>query len=142
MVISARNQLKGTVSTIIEGAVNNEITLTLADGEKLTTVITKHSSEALKLAEGKSAVAIIKAPWVILADPNCGLNFSARNQFNGKITHITEGAVNSTVKLVTDKNLTLTAIVTNESVKEMNLKVGIETIALIKASSIILATEK
>ena len=142
MKISARNQLTGVVSSIIEGSVNDEIVLTLGDGEKLTTIITKSSCRSLDIKVGKKAVAIIKAPWVVLALPDCGLNFSARNQFNGKISKLVKGAVNATVSIDTDKGLALTSIITNESVDELSLRVGSDVIALIKASSVILATEK
>lgn len=142
MNISARNQLVGTVTKVIEGAVNNEVVLTLEHGEILTTIITKESCEALGIFKGEEAIAVIKAPWVVLAAPDCGLRFSARNQFTGKISAITEGAVNSTVHLTTEKGLKLTAIITNESLKEMALAVDNEITALVKASSIILATRK
>lgn len=130
------------MSAIVEGAVNNEVTLLLKDGEQLTTVITKASSEALKLAEGKIAIALIKAPWVVLASLDCNLNFSARNQFQGKILSLTQGAVNATVHVKTTKGLDITAVITNESVESMSLKAGDDVLALIKASSVILATPK
>ncbi|MCW2257033.1 molybdopterin-binding protein [Providencia alcalifaciens] len=142
MQVSARNQLIGTVSIVKEGAVNNEVVLSLGNGEELTTVITRESCETLGLVVGKEAVAIIKAPWVVLAKPDCGLRFSARNQFSGKISNIIEGAVNSTVHLVTDKGVELTAIITNESLEDMALSKGVDITAFIKASSVILATRK
>ncbi|MEX9542442.1 molybdopterin-binding protein, partial [Escherichia coli] len=142
MQVSARNQLVGTVSAIKEGAVNNEVVLSLGNGEELTTVITCESCKALGLAVGKVAVAIIKAPWVVLAKPDCGLLFSARNQFNGKVSNIIEGAVNSTVHLVTNKGVELTAIITNESLQDMALTKGVDITALVKASSVILATRR
>lgn len=89
-----------------------------------------------------AAIAIIKAPWVVLALPDCGLNFSARNQFTGKVTHLSQGAVNSTVHLETTKGLELTAVITNESLQEMQLAKGSEVLALVKASSVIVATRK
>ncbi|TYL42237.1 molybdopterin-binding protein [Dickeya sp. ws52] len=140
MSVSARNQLNGIVDRIAEGAVNSEVVLTLESGEKLTTVITRNSVVTLGLAPGKSAVALIKAPWVILASADCGLNFSARNQFSGTIDHVVNGAVHATVHITTAKGLKLTASVTNESVAEMGLQTGSRVIALIKASSVILAT--
>lgn len=142
MKISARNQLSGVVSSVIEGSVNDEVILTLDNSELLATVITKDSRKALGIAVGKKAIAIIKAPWVVLAAPDCGLNFSARNQFAGKISKLTEGAVNATVHIKTDKGLELTSVITNESVDGMPLREGDSIIALIKASSVILATEK
>ncbi|MDF4696890.1 TOBE domain-containing protein, partial [Vibrio parahaemolyticus] len=115
MKVSARNQLVGKVIDIIEGAVNSEVILSLAHGEKLATIITKESRDSLKIKKDGEAIAIIKAPWVVLALPDCGLNFSARNQFLGKVTQIAQGAVNSTVHLETAKGLELTAVITNES---------------------------
>lgn len=142
MSISARNQLAGTVHAIIEGSVNDEVVLTLEGGEKLTTVITKTSCKALGLTVGKPAVALIKAPWVILASLDCDLNFSARNQFTGKVQTVTKGAVNSTVHVVTVNGLVLISVITNENLEEMALSVGSEVTALFKASSVILATKK
>ncbi|PWC12025.1 transporter [Brenneria roseae subsp. americana] len=142
MSVSARNQLTGVVASIIEGAVNNEVVLKLDGGEQLTTVITKASSHSLGLAPGKTAIALIKAPWVILASSDCGLNFSARNQFVGTVKKVVKGAVNSTVHIETRSGLSLTSSVTNESIDEMAIVDGREVIALIKASSVILATQK
>ncbi|AUQ24177.1 TOBE domain-containing protein [Dickeya zeae] len=140
MSVSARNQLSGTVASVTEGAVNSEVVLTLESGETLTTVITRNSVATLGLVPGKPALALIKAPWVILASADCGLNFSARNQFSGTVNRIVDGAVNATVHITTTKGLKLTASVTNDSVQEMGLYAGSAVIALVKASSVILAT--
>ncbi|WP_374576052.1 TOBE domain-containing protein [Phenylobacterium sp.] len=64
---SARNQLAGVVSRREDGAVNSEIALELADGKTLTATITRESAEALDLKPGDAALALIKAPHVILA---------------------------------------------------------------------------
>jgi molybdate transport system regulatory protein len=65
--ISARNVLRGTVTKVHEGAVNNEIVLRLTSGAELTATITKGSSESLGLKEGVAAYAIFKASSVIVA---------------------------------------------------------------------------
>ena len=135
MAVSARNQLTGTAA----GAVNDEVELTLAGGAKLVAIVTHSSKEALGLAAGKEAIALIKAPWVTLATEDCGLKFSARNQFAGSVTRITEGAVNATVHIKTDAGFEIIAVVTNESQEEMKLVEGSRVIALIKASAILLA---
>ena len=140
MAVSARNQLTGTVSATSHGAVNDEIELTLSGGARLVAVVTTSSKEALGLVPGKEAIALIKAPWVTLASEDCGLKFSARNQFAGEITAVSEGAVNATVHLKTDAGFEIVAVVTNESRDEMNLTQGKRVIALIKASAILIAT--
>lgn len=103
-------------------------------------IVTHSSKEALGLVAGKEAIALIKAPWVTLATEDCGLKFSARNQFAGSVTRITEGAVNATVHIKTDAGFAIIAVVTNESQEEMKLVEGSRVIALIKASAILLAT--
>jgi molybdate transport system regulatory protein len=65
--ISARNVLRGTVSRVREGAVNNEVVMKLAGGTELTAIITRESSHALGLKEGEPADAAFKANSVILA---------------------------------------------------------------------------
>ncbi|WP_138496992.1 molybdopterin-binding protein [Nostoc sp. PA-18-2419] len=67
MEISARNSLKGTVKQIVHGSVNTEVTLEIAPGVELVSIITKSSAEKLELAEGKQAYAVIKSSDVIIA---------------------------------------------------------------------------
>ncbi|MBZ7671164.1 TOBE domain-containing protein [Klebsiella grimontii] len=140
MAISARNQLAGTVSATERGAINDEVELTLKDGAKLIAIVTSSSKQALGLEPGKEAIALIKAPWVTLATEDCGLKFSARNQFAGEVIEVTAGAVNATVQVKTDMGFDIAAVVTNESCEELQLAIGVRVIALIKASSIIIAT--
>ena len=140
MSVSARNQLAGKVSAVETGAVNDEIELTLDGGAKLVAIVTHSSREALGLAAGKEAIALIKAPWVTLASEDCGLKFSARNQFAGSVSQVTEGAVNATVHIKTDAGFELVAVITNESQHEMKLAAGSRVIALVKAAAILIAT--
>ena len=65
MKISARNVLKGKVTKVVEGAVNCEVTLEIAPGVEIVSIITKASAASLGLAEGKVASAVIKASNVI-----------------------------------------------------------------------------
>lgn len=66
MKISARNQLKGVVKHITDGAVNSEVTIELPGGATLVGIITKASIERLGLAVGKPAYAVIKASDVMV----------------------------------------------------------------------------
>ena len=66
MKISARNTLSGTIKSIEMGAVNNEVTIELAPGVVLTSVVTKASCERLGLKVGDSAYAFIKASSVMI----------------------------------------------------------------------------
>ncbi|MDM9379709.1 molybdopterin-binding protein [Chlorogloeopsis sp. ULAP01] len=67
MKVSARNALKATVKKIVPGSVNTEVTLELAPGIEVTSIITKASADSLQLAEGKQAYVVIKATDVMVA---------------------------------------------------------------------------
>ena len=67
MKISARNMLKGTVKSIVHGAVNSEVVVELPGGLEIVSIITKTSAETLGLAPGKKTYVVIKASSVMLA---------------------------------------------------------------------------
>ena len=67
MQSSARNVLKGTVKSVIIGAVNAEITIEVAPGVEVVSIITKTSAENMGLAEGKEAYAMVKSSDVMIA---------------------------------------------------------------------------
>lgn len=66
MRISARNVLKGKIIKLMHGAVNSDVVIQLPNGVEIVSIITKHSAEALGLAEGKEAYAIVKASNVMI----------------------------------------------------------------------------
>jgi len=67
MKLSARNLIKGKVTEIEKGAVNSVVTLEIAGGEELVSVITISSVERLGLKVGEEAYAMIKASNVMIA---------------------------------------------------------------------------
>jgi len=66
MRLSAKNVLKGTVKSILPGAVNSEVVIVLPGGTEITSVITKSSVESLGLKVGGVAYAVIKASSVLI----------------------------------------------------------------------------
>ena len=66
---SARNRLTGTVARVQPGAVNTEVVLDLPGGGSVAAIITNESSQALGLAQGKTASALFKASSVIIGVP-------------------------------------------------------------------------
>ncbi len=65
---------------------------------------------------------------------------SARNQYFGKVSSIKLGQVSAEVDLDIGGGVTLAAVITNESVAHLGLKVGSEAYALIKAPWVIVTT--
>lgn len=138
MKVSARNVFKGTISQLQDGAVNAEVSLTLPGGNQLVAVVTLQSVKSLGLAVGKEAVALVKAPWVMLMTESSDIRLSARNCLEGTVTSVTDGAVNAEVVLRLDGGAEVYAIVTREAVAELGLAPGVSATAVIKASHIIL----
>jgi molybdate transport system regulatory protein len=138
MKVSARNVFKGTVKQIQEGSVNAEVALTLPGGEELVAVVTLQSVKSMGLAVGKEAVALIKAPWVMLMTDSSGYRLSARNCLEGKVTRVSDGAVNAEVVIALAGGTEVYSIVTREAVTELGLQAGVSATAVIKASHIIL----
>ena len=141
MKTSARNALRGVVVAVTPGAVNSEVVLKIADGVEVVAIITRQSVADLDLAPGREAIALIKASSIILAPVGEALRTSARNRLTGVIDHREDGAVNSEITLVLDAGKVLTATITCESARELDLGAGQPAVALIKASQIILAVE-
>ncbi len=67
MKISARNVLKGKVKTVKHGSVNSEVTIGLPGGVQIVSIITKKSTQSLRLSKGKQVYAVIKATNVMIA---------------------------------------------------------------------------
>ena len=65
--ISARNILAGTISRIVPGVVNGEVTIDLSGGNTVTSILTSESVRRLGLREGMAVTAVIKASDVMLA---------------------------------------------------------------------------
>jgi molybdate transport system regulatory protein len=140
MRTSARNQLAGTVVMVESGAVNDVVELAIQGGQRIVATVTSDSTKSLGLVPGKQAFALIKASSVLIGLPGDALRLSARNQLAGTISKITHGAVNTEVGIQLPNGNVIVAIVTEASADELQLAEGLEVVAIIKASSIIVAT--
>jgi molybdate transport system regulatory protein len=139
MKTSARNQFVGTVTAVKAGAVNDEVELTLAGGQRIVAVVTRDSTEALGLRTNLTAIALVKASSVLVATGLEGAKLSARNQLPGVVAAVAPGAVNAEVTIDMDGGGSVTASVTLASTKSLGLGPGVRATALFKASSVILA---
>ena len=137
--VSARNVFEGRITALQPGAVNAEVELTLAGGDRIVAIVTQTSVRELGLAVGGKAVAIVKAPWVIVAGDDTPLRFSARNQLRGTVSAVTPGAVNAEVAIALPGGALVHAVITQQSVAELGLKPGVAARALFKASHVVLA---
>lgn len=138
MKTSARNQFLGNVTSVSQGAVNDEIDLEIAGGQKIVATITRASTDNLGLQVGTEAFALIKASSVIIMIDDESAKISARNRLCGTISRLEPGAVNTEVVIDLPGGGVIVAIVTKESAATLGLAVGKAASAIFKASSVII----
>lgn len=66
MKLSARNTLPGVIRKIELGTVNAEVTIEVAPGITIVSIITMDAVKSLGLQEGRNAYAVIKASSVMV----------------------------------------------------------------------------
>jgi molybdopterin-binding protein len=69
------------------------------------------------------------------------LKISARNILKGKVTKVTQGAVNSEVTVELPNGTQIVSVITKSSAKSLGLKKGKDAYAVIKASSVMIAVD-
>lgn len=136
---SARNQFIGTVVALRTAPVDFEVTLQLDDSVQLIAVITRESAENLGISLGQELYALVKSSSVMLVTDQT-LKLSPRNQLWGKISKIHRGPVNSEVLIYLPGDKTVCAVVTTESINNMQLAEGQDACAAFKASSVLLCS--
>ncbi|HEU5293928.1 MAG TPA: TOBE domain-containing protein [Burkholderiaceae bacterium] len=91
----------------------------------------------LKLLDDESID--IDQPFSLLKVLN--MKTSARNQFVGAVTSLRSGAVNDEVEITLPTGQRIVAVVTQESTQSLGLRTKMTAIALVKASSVVVATD-
>ena len=141
MRISAKNVFSGTICEIIRDISVAQVVLKLKSGHHITAVVSNDSVDALNLAVGVSAYALVKASSVMIATDTAHLTISAKNLIRGRITKITESAVLGEITLEIGAGQTITATITDNSVKRLKLKTDDDVWAVIKSTSVIIGVE-
>jgi molybdopterin-binding protein len=69
------------------------------------------------------------------------MKLSARNVLKGKVKSVKVGAVNSEIVLELTKGVEVVSIITKESAEKLQLAVGKDAYAVIKASNVMIAID-
>jgi molybdate transport system regulatory protein len=141
MRTSARNALRGRIAAIREDAISAEVALEVAEATTLYAVVTRDSLRELGLFPGREAIALIKAPFVIIARADEAQHTSARNRIRGTVVRRDPGGVNTELTLDIGGAKTLTAVITSRSAEALGLEVGDPACALFDAAHVILAVD-
>ncbi|HUC18672.1 MAG TPA: molybdopterin-binding protein [Acetobacteraceae bacterium] len=67
MKLSARNQIKGKVVSVVKGQTTGHVRIDIGNGVVITSSITNEAIDELALKVGEDAVAVIKASDVMVA---------------------------------------------------------------------------
>lgn len=136
MKLSARNKFIGKVTDVTRGAVNGIVKIELSNEQHITSSITLEAIDDLDITVGKEVTAIIKSTSVLIGRGQ--LTLSARNKLSGTIIDINRGAVNAIVKVELPSNVVISSSITLEAVDELDLTVGTEVTAVVKASEVLI----
>lgn len=105
----------------------------------LSVIITSASCEDMRLSVGDTISVLIKGTDIMLAKALSGM-LSARNKARGIVRQIIQGDVLSKVFVESQGDI-LHAIITNASLREMNLQKEDEVTAIVKSTELILSKE-
>ena len=76
--------------------------------------------------------------WVLVV---LSMEISARNKIKGIVKEIKKGEVAALVRIEGSTPATITAVITKEAVEELDIKVGEEVTAVIKATEVMVSKE-
>ncbi|WP_018290242.1 molybdopterin-binding protein [Verrucomicrobium sp. 3C] len=139
MQTSARNRFSGKVVAIKKGPILAELEIEVGKQTSMVSHIAFSSLADLSLSVGSLVQVLIKASQVILLAEDRPLRLSTRNCFCGAVSALHDGAVNTEVILQIQKDLSVVAIVTNGSARDLDLQVGKRICAAFNPSSVLLA---
>lgn len=137
MRTSARNQFAGIVMSILQGPVNDEVTLQVNEHLSLVASITHESGRELRLDIGMKAFALIKASSIRLEKvPQATDPEVQPNRLPGRVQAITSGQMRSELAVLLDGGQTLICTLDNAALAELTTEMAV--VAAIDPSNVIL----
>lgn len=134
---SARNQFAGIIVSILQGPVNDEVTMMVHGSLMLTASITHGSSRELGLDIGAKVFALVKASWIkVQARPPGGV--SGRNTYAASAHAIVRGETRSELMLLTDAGIDLVVTLPNTEADALALRPGAQQVAVIDPDNVII----
>lgn len=133
------NRLCGTIVSITQGQIHAYVQI-LWKEIPLSVIITRASCEDMHLSVGDTISVLIKGTDIMLAKSLSGM-LSARNRAKGIVKEIVQGDVLSKVFVESQGDM-LHAIITNASLKDMDIQKGDAVVAIVKSTELIVSKEK
>jgi molybdate transport system regulatory protein len=141
MRTSARNALRGVVTKITADQLNAEVAVKVSQDTTIHASVTNESVRELGLCVGRDAIVLIKAPFVMVALDDPGLQTSARNCIAGIVQRCETSTINAEVVIDIGGGKTLAANITAHSAKALAMEPGRKVRALVDAAHVIIAID-
>jgi molybdate transport system regulatory protein len=141
MKTSARNVFHCVVTHVRRASVNVEVVLKVSDAHSIAAVITNDAADDLGIVEGREAMALVKASFVMLSRLDEYGKISTPNQIPGIVLERTDGGVNSEIAVDIGGGKTLVSIISRSGADELGLKAGERVVAFFNTSQVILAVD-
>lgn len=141
MKTSARNQFAAIIVKIVQGPVNDEITLMVNGNQMLTASITHESSRDLKLDVGAKVFALIKASSVGIrtrASASAAGTADTANALPGMAHTVVAGDSKSEVAIRLDSGTELIATIPNGDLAPSGIRAGDAVLAVFDPASVII----
>lgn len=132
------SRLPGTIVNITLGQIHAHVNI-LWKEIPLSVIITRASCDDLRLSVGDTVYVLIKGTDVMIAKSFSGV-LSARNRAKGVVKQIIRGDVLSKVFVESQGDI-LHAFITNNSLKEMDIREGDEVMAIVKSTELIVSKD-
>lgn len=136
--LSARNKLKLKITEIKCGIINSEVCASFKSGETLRANITNESLKNMNLKVGDEVYFIFKAPKILISSKQIQ-NSLLTNIINLKITSAVLGEENAQIIGISKDSEKIIALISNDTLMDLRLKVNDEIGAIIDPNDIIIA---
>jgi len=103
-------------------------------GAKLTELGASLLEEYRRLEDYLGKVLADSEYWEVI-----GLKISARNRFKGKVVTVEKDVITAKVKVKIEVPVVVTALISREAVEDLDIKVGDEVEAVVKATEVMIA---
>lgn len=103
-------------------------------GAKLTELGASLLEEYRRLEDYLGEVLADSEYWEVI-----GLKISARNRFKGKVVTVEKDVITAKVKVKIEVPVVVTALISREAVEDLDIKVGDEVEAVVKATEVMIA---
>jgi molybdate transport system regulatory protein len=117
------------------------VTLGVSAANDISAVVTHGAVEDLRLAPGRSVVALVQSYFVTLAAQGEVTRIKGRNRLEGNVTQRIDGAANSEIQLDIGDGKILTAVVPKETADDLRIAPGDRLDAFFNATHVVLAAD-